>query len=988
MEKNYLKKFGLYGAMFATALGAQAIEEPTLALETLTAGQSYVLVSPMNPTGYMSRTGWDGALYFLGPNDSNFANHALEAVDNGDGSWAFVTKTPSTTAEGADTTLVKYMYLPEGGANINMGDSAVWFVEPGSVEGHYWLKAGAGNNTAAQGLYMHLNPSWQYFVISYNGGPFYPDYAIKTDSLGNQLLDEVTGNWQMADSTQLNWGFVTVENMKKYADMSVSYEAILNYDIDYCGMGGDYVAGFELGCTAAEAIYNNPDFEGSYAEAITAILNAKVNLFVEIEKAIALNVDANEALANAIADALNVFNTTAVAADVNAAVEALVAAQNAYSQGLGDYTSMGQNMSFEDLTAQGGSQTSGVANPPLGWNLYINNNICLTAQDIRNAGVTAWCGVNNDCEGDIKDGEVGFGIWNQGLPKVELSQTITGIENGTYEISAGLMVGANGNGSRRTTQRIFGNLNSTYFASEDEYNKSLLDNSEIYTFANLVEPVTDRLLQHITVLAYVYDGTLTFGFRTDNNIKAANRESSNSAGGDGWFKIDNFRITKVGYDPYTALAVLQYYVDMLDSYYMENEAIYGGIVEKMETTLEQFEDLDNTTPEAELNAGIQTALALMEEVKPYITAYETLSAAIADAYAALAEYGTMPGAPIFESVITAVEADYYAGVYDIQGVEAAIARLEAALEDCKKSEVKPGMDLTHLLANPSFEDMTAQPSGDSGGVENAPKGWNLVINGDTCVTAADVRAAGITAWCAINSGDAIAVEVAPGDTVFRQPVDGNKVWGIWNDNIPSVELSQKITGLPMGTYTLTANVMVQNNWAGNNITTQRIFGNNFVQMFSSDGTHELNLPEDAIAARETDAAYPEEEYDHLTYAGYSCPADDRTTDLLRPMSVTFCVYEDGVAHFGFRTNGINPEGLTYAEGGRNGQGWFKLDNFRLTYDSEAVSADINETIVDATVVARQYFTVDGAQIAAPQQGVNIVKEILSNGQVKVSKLLK
>ena len=65
-----------------------------------------------------------------------------------------------------------------------------------------------------------------------------------------------------------------------------------------------------------------------------------------------------------------------------------------------------------------------------------------------------------------------------------------------------------------------------------------------------------------------------------------------------------------------------------------------------------------------------------------------------------------------------------------------------------------------------------------------------------------------------------------------------------------------------------------------------------------------------------------------------------------------------------------------------------MDNFRLTYDSEAVSADIDETLVDATVVARQYFTVDGAQIAAPQQGVNIVKEILSNGQVKVSKLLK
>ena len=152
MKKNYLKKLVLYSAMFATTLGAQAIEEPTLTPETLTAGQSYVLINPMNPTGYMSRTSWDGAIYFLGPKDSNFAKYALEAVDNGDGTWAFVTKTQSTTSDGADTTLVSYMKLPEGASNINMGDSAVWYVESGSMEGHYWLKAGEGNNTNAVGL--------------------------------------------------------------------------------------------------------------------------------------------------------------------------------------------------------------------------------------------------------------------------------------------------------------------------------------------------------------------------------------------------------------------------------------------------------------------------------------------------------------------------------------------------------------------------------------------------------------------------------------------------------------------------------------------------------------------------------------------------------------------------------------------------------------------------------------------------------------------
>ena len=152
---------------------------------------------------------------------------------------------------------------------------------------------------------------------------------------------------------------------------------------------------------------------------------------------------------------------------------------------------------------------------------------------------------------------------------------------------------------------------------------------------------------------------------------------------------------------------------------------------------------------------------------------------------------------------------------------------------------------------------------------------------------------------------------------------------------------------------------------------------------------EVMVPADAVAARTIDEAYPEDGFRHLTYADHVCISGDATSSLLRPMKVTFCVGETGEAHIGFRTNGINIEGQTYAEGGRNGQGWFKVDNFRLTYDSETVSTGIEEVVSGAAqVVGRQYFTIDGVQVAAPQQGVIIVKEILSNGQVKVSKLLK
>ena len=91
----------------------------------------------------------------------------------------------------------------------------------------------------------------------------------------------------------------------------------------------------------------------------------------------------------------------------------------------------GQNMSFEDLTAQGGQQTGSVANVPTGWNAYINGTQIFTADDVRTGGVTAWFGVNDDSEGDAKDGNYAFGLWNTNVPRFELSQTISGLDNGT-----------------------------------------------------------------------------------------------------------------------------------------------------------------------------------------------------------------------------------------------------------------------------------------------------------------------------------------------------------------------------------------------------------------------------------------------------------------------------------------------------------------------------------------------------------------------------
>lgn len=970
-----------------TAMFAE-VQAPQLKLETLTSGEKYVLFNKATPNGFMSRTSWDGALYFLSANDSHYADYQVEAVKNEDGTWMFK---HDNFAEGTDSIVsTEYMCVPSGTANVNMKDyEAMWTVVEGDYEGYYKLIAGEYNNSSSIGLHLHLNAGQQYWVISYPGAGWYPDFEVLYDEEGNAIYDETLTYIQMADSTSLNWAFVKAENVAAYSSFAAAYELINNFETSYLTLDG-YTEGFQVTATAIEDMYNNVELTDSVINVIKGLIDAKVALYNEIDAAkLQAEESGNANLVAAVEAAMAVFNTEINVERLNAAKLALIDALAQFNQGLGDYTSLGANMSFEDLSAQGNGTTTSVAAPPAGWTLILGGDTVTTIEEIQAHGVANWCGVNADCTGAEKDGQYGFGIWTAGFPTVELSQTIDNIENGTYIVRAALMVGANGNGSRRTTQRLFGNLNSTYFASEAEYDLSLLDNSEVYAFADLVEPVTDTEMQAMEVRAYVYDGKLTFGLRTDGNVAAALRSSSNSAGGDGWFKVDNFRVQKVGYEADDALAVLAHYVNMMNAFFEEGGMMSTTVYDLVESKIEDLGSLSASNTQEEINAAIFEAKDLLAKMDASVKLYAQLGAALDEAMNNLDIYGDMPGAGLYNDVIMEVSDKYEYGEYADDEVLEAIALLEQALEDCKKSEILPEKDITYILKNPSFEDQSSQPGGDTGGVADAPKGWDVVIDGDTCKTASDFSSHGIANWCAINSGDAISVTLEDGTLVEKQPTDGEKLWGIWTPNVPDVEISQTLTGLPKGTYIVTADVMVQNNWAGDNITTQRIFANEYIQMFSTELAHELNLPADAQAAAQRDIDFPEASVPFLTYAGYTCESGDRTTDLLHTMTVTFAVQEDGIAHIGFRTNNVNVEGISRDEAGRDGQGWFKLDNFTLYYASEELPTAIEciDAESNATVSASEYYTIGGLQTTGMQRGINIVKHVMSDGTIKVSKVL-
>ena len=418
------------------------------------------------------------------------------------------------------------------------------------------------------------------------------------------------------------------------------------------------------------------------------IINAKFSLYREILSAEELLFqEEDDALKAAIETATSVFNNVNDAAQLLAALQALADAETIHTIGQGDLTRLGKNMSFEDLSSQDGNTTSGVAAPPSGWTLLVNGKQVTSISEENAAGLNAWAGINGDGTG-AKEGNYIYGIWNSGMPEIELSQTLTGLENGTYTVFAAVMVGANGNGSRRTTQRIFGNLNTKYFGSSYEYDLSRLDKSDVYDFEGLSEPVTDTELQEMSVQAFVYDGTLKFGFRTNNDIKAANRTTSNGAGGDGWFKIDNFRIIKEEYNPDDALRIYDHFADVLSELldqYMQ-QSVYDDAIALLETT-----KVTTANSQDEIINAFLRLRDACPKIESSVNAYKKLEEALRIASENLYEYTHYAGVDEYGDIVLEAENMYYDHIANEAEIEEMIQKLNDGFDALKLSGVAVGI---------------------------------------------------------------------------------------------------------------------------------------------------------------------------------------------------------------------------------------------------------------------------------------------------------
>lgn len=202
-----------------------------------------------------------------------------------------------------------------------------------------------------------------------------------------------------------------------------------------------------------------------------------------------------------------------------------------------DMTSSIENPSFEDQDAGGANDPMNAL--PVGWDLSHTELV--------------WQKVNTDGDPDTKTGNNITGLWHGAIPDYQLSQTVTGLENGTYRVTADLFVGSTADASRLTTQRLFAGNKSQLYGAEEIYEGtnwvSVLEAlEEEVSFAGHAETEASDLgpLYPMEVEVEVTDGTLTFGIRTNGTGTAEEFDFEGMIDGAGWFKVDNFQLFYLG----------------------------------------------------------------------------------------------------------------------------------------------------------------------------------------------------------------------------------------------------------------------------------------------------------------------------------------------------------------------------------------------------------------------------------------------------------
>ena len=119
----------------------------------------------------------------------------------------------------------------------------------------------------------------------------------------------------------------------------------------------------------------------------------------------------------------------------------------------------------QNLVTNPGFEIDGYTNSPTGWNVWLDD------------------GVNGETvktEGNGFDGNYKLSFWNESAYGCSIYQTVTGLENGTYTLSAWVMTNANQTVNQLYVKNYGGEeMNQTLPVSDLGWNKVVIDNIQI-----------------------------------------------------------------------------------------------------------------------------------------------------------------------------------------------------------------------------------------------------------------------------------------------------------------------------------------------------------------------------------------------------------------------------------------------------------------------------------------------------------------------------
>jgi hypothetical protein len=580
----------------------------------------------------------------------------------------------------------------------------------------------------------------------------------------------------------------------------------------------------------------------------------------------------------------------------------------------------------------------------------------------------AWLGPNTD--GDTtKDGSNICGIWNASIGDAECAQTLTGLPNGIYRLTALATVSID----RLTTQRLFATSGTTtksvlYGASDNPAylaaNLAILGATETYSFGGYTESTAENgAFKKLAVITHVTDGNLTFGFRVNGNVNGLGYDFSYSPKGDaGFFKFDDFTLTEVS--DVATLDNITLSSGSLDTVFSSKTTTYTAILPVGTTTVTPAAvvsvegEIVSGAGAVNVSSGTGSSTIVVKALDGTTTNTYTINYTVLSLSndATLSDLTFSDGAltPTFDPAVTTYTLLLPVGITTVTPY---------VITNDEKSSVS-GDGILALENGKGVS--TIVVTAENGNTKT------YTINYDQAyISNPSFETGDFTGWTWVGTTDYVWVGVnTDGDATKT----GSYICGTWNASLGDVELSQTITGLTNGVYTVTADLMGSSNTTTSRLTTQRLFANGKCMLFGRNSDY---------SAENLAILGATEEY---TFGNYTETSSD--SGPFKKLTVTTPV-TDGTLTLGIRTNGASSS-LGYAFPSLtagNGYGWFKVDNFTMTYGTLANNISIIQDKVSYSLIDGKLM-VKGAEsfVVYNLQGMKIadVRKDASNTTVSLN----